>query len=545
MSLIVAAFFFSLPLSSAEASDAQYADPYPDANKGPSYGDAIVIASIADARSLIPIIASDSASAEVCSFLFNGLVKYDKDVNIVGDLAESWDILEGGLVIVFHLRRGVKWHDGVPFTARDVEFTYKKLIDPTVKTPYSGDFERIRSFEVLDDYAVRVTYKEPFSPALSSWGMWIMPEHILRNEDLNSTRFSRQAIGTGPYRLKAWKTGEKIELVSNHDYFEGRPPIDRVIFRIIPDEATIFLELETQGVDWAGLTPLQFTRQTDNAFFKARYQKFRYPSFSYTYMAYNLADPKFQDLRVRQAIDYAVNKEEMIEAIFFGLAKVTTGPFAQSSWAYDKDVVSVPYDVPRARALLRDAGWNDVDGDGWVERDGKEFEFTVLVNQGNAERQRCAELIQKYLKGIGIRVKIRVLEWSTLINDFLNKRRFEAVIMGWFLSRDPDLFDIWHSTKRREGEFNFIGYKNEKVDVLLEKGRRTFDQSERARIYHEVHRLIYEDRPYLFLYSAESLPIVHRRFRGVEVSAIGIGYNFIKWYVPKDEQRYKMGAAGV
>lgn len=513
--------------------------PAQDESSIPSYGDAIVVASIGDARTLIPILASDSASSDICGMVFNGLVKYDKDIDIVGDLAESWEVEEGGLVIIFHLKKNVRWHDGIAFTAKDVEFTYKKLIDPDVKTPYSGDFERIKSLEVSDDYTVKVTYKEPFAPALSSWGMWIMPEHILKDEEINKTRFSRHPVGTGPYRFKSWKTQELIELVSNHEYFEGRPYIDRYIYRIIPDEATIFLEIETQGVDLTSLTPLQFTRQTDNKFFKAHYNKFRYPGFGYTYLGYNLSDPKFKDIKVRQAINYAVDKDEIVKTVFSGLAKVTTGPLQLDSWAYNQDVKPAQYDPLKAKALLKDAGWSDLDGDGWIEKGGEKFEFTLLVNQGNNERLRCAELIQKYLKDIGIRMKIRVLEWSTMINNFLNKRRFEAVLMGWFLSRDPDCYDIWHSSKTREGEFNFIGYRNEDVDRLLEAGRRTFDQSKRAGIYHEIHKRIYDDQPYLFLYSSEVLPIVHKRFRGVEVSKIGIGYNFIKWYVPRNEQRYR------
>lgn len=509
-----------------------------DASK-PAYGDAIVVASIGDARTLVPILASDSASSDICGMIFNGLVKYDKDINIIGALAESWEILDGGLSIIFHLRRGVKWHDDMPFTAKDVEFTYRKLIDPTVRTPYSADFERIKSLEILDDYTVKVTYKEPFSPALSSWGMWIMPEHILKDEDLNKTSFSRQPIGTGPYKFKSWKTGEKIELVSNHEYFEGRAYIDRYIYRIIPDEATVFLELRTQGVDLTTLTPLQFTKQTDNGFFKTYYGKFKYPSYSFTYMGYNLSDPRFQDLRVRQAINYAVDKEEIIKIIFFGLARVTTGPFVPDSWAYNKEVEAIRFNPSKARELLAEAGWKDGDGDGWIEKDGAEFEFTVLINQGNVERLRCSEMIQSYLKAVGIRMKIRVVEWSAMINEFINKRHFEAVLMGWFLSRDPDCYDIWHSSKTREGEFNFIGYRNEEADELLGEGRRTFDQNRRARIYHEIHRLIYDDQPYLFLYSAEALPIIHKRFRNVEVSKIGIGHNFIKWFVPKSEQRYR------
>ena len=526
---LILAVFLLLPVLNTSAAE----------SSEPSYGDAIVVSSISDARTLVPILASDSASSDICGMIFNGLTKYDKDVHIVGDLAESWDILENGLVIVFHLRKNVKWHDGALFTSKDVLFTYNKLIDPKVKTPYSGDFERIRSVDIPDDYTVKVTYKEPFAPALSSWGMLIMPEHLLKNEDLNKTAFSRNPVGTGPYKFKAWNTGEKIELVSNHDYFEGRPYIDRYIYRIIPDDATIFLELQTQGVDLSILSPLQYTRQTNSDYFREHYNKFRYPSFGYTYMGYNLSDPKFQDVRVRQAINYAVNKEEMTTTIFFGLAEVITGPFLKGSWAYNKEIEPAPYNIVKAKELLRQAGWKDTSKDGWLKKDGKEFEFTVIVNQGNGERQRSAEMIQKYLKDIGIRMKIRVVEWNTMINEFLNKRHFEAVIMGWFLGRDPDNYDIWHSSKTREGEFNFIGYKNEEVDRLLVEGRRTFDESKRAVIYHRIHELIYADQPYMFLYSADTLPVVNSRFRNVESSPIGIGYNFIKWYVPKNEQRYK------
>lgn len=507
-------------------------------DKEPAYGDAIVVGSISDANTLVPIIASDTGSAGVCGMIFNGLVKYDKTVTIVGDLAESWDILDEGLTIIFHLRKDVKWHDGAPFTARDVAFTYRKLIDPSVRTPYSSDFERVKSLETIDDYTVRVTYKEPFAPALMSWGMWMMPEHLLKDEDLNKTKFARNPVGTGPYRFRSWRTGEKIELVSNHDYFEGRPYIDRYIFRVIPDAATIFLELEVLGVDMTNLTPLQFTRQTGNPFFKTHYNKFRYPSFSYTYIGYNLNDPKFSDLRVRQALNYAVNKEELVDTVLFGLARVTTGPFLIDSWAYNNEVRPAGFDPALARAILKEAGWSDADRDGWVEKDGRVFEFTLLINQGNTERERAAVMVQQYLKDVGVRMKIRTLEWNALINEFINKRRFEAVLMGWFLSRDPDNYDIWHSSKTREAEFNFAGYKNPEVDRLLEEGRRNFDQTKRAAAYKRMHKIIYDEQPYMFLYSSEILPIVNSRFRNVETSPIGIGYNFIKWYVSKSQQRY-------
>lgn len=504
----------------------------------PSYGDAIVVASIGDANTLVPILASDSASQDICSLIFNGLVKYDKDINLVGDLAEGWEIKEDGLVIIFHLRKNVRWHDGEPFTARDVEFTYKKLIDPNVKTPYSGDFERVKSLGVLNDYTVKVTYKELFSPGLSSWGMWIMPKHILENEDLSNTKFSRAPIGTGPYRFKEWKTGEKIVLVSNHDYFESRPCIDRYIYRIIPDQATIFLELQTQGVDEVGLTPLQYSRQTDTAFFEKYYRKYRYPAFGYTYLGFNLKDPKFKDERIRLAIDYAIDKEEIIRGVLLGLGRVSTGPFPPESWAYNKSIVPTPYNPKMAKELLKEAGWEDRDGDGWLDKEGEKFQFTLITNQGNDTRKTAAEIIKGRLKEIGIDMEIRIIEWATFLTEFIDKRRFEAVILGWGLSRDPDNYDIWHSSKQKEGEFNFVGYENKEVDRLLEEGRRVFDQEKRKEIYNKVHQLIYDDHPYIFLYVPDALPIVHARFKGIMPAPLGIGYNFIKWYVPKEEQKY-------
>ena len=503
----------------------------------PTYGDAIVVASIADARTLVPILASDAASGQICSMVFNGLIKYDKDLKLIGDLAENWDIMNGGLVIVFHLRKGVKWHDGVEFTADDVEFSYHKLIDPKVPTPYSGDFQKVKSFEILDKYTVKITYAEPFSPALASWGMNIMPKHLLEHEDLMRTKFSRHPVGTGPYKFREWKTQEMIVLDSNHEYFEGRPYIDRYIYRIIPDSTTMFLELQNLGVDWMGLSPLQYRRQTDTVFFKDHFRKFRYNGFSFTYMGYNLKDPKFSDVRVRRAINYAVDKKDIIDGVLLGLGRECTGPFVRSSWAYNEKVKPVAVDLEKSKALLKEAGWN-LNDKGLLEKNGNVFEFTIITNQGNEERKRAAEIIQKQLSRIGMRVKIKVIEWSAFINDFINKKNFEAVLLGWAMSNDPDIYDIWHSSKTKEGEFNFIGYKNEEVDKLLEAGRREFDVKIRKKYYNRIHEIIYDEQPYLFLYYPDSLPIVNSRFRGIEPAPAGISYNFIKWYVPAVEQRY-------
>ncbi len=509
------------------------------AQSSPNTGDAIVVSSIGDASRLLPILVSDASSGEIAGLLFNGLLKYNERLEIVGDLAESWTVSEDGLTMTFRLRPNIRWHDGAALTAEDVRFTYQKLIDPSVRTPFSSNYELIESVEVVDPLTIRVRYKEPFAPALESWMMGIIPKHLLEGQDLNTTPLLRRPIGHGPYRFVRWKTGELIELAANPDYFEHRPFIDRYLYRIIPDTATQFLELMTGGIDLSSLTPLQYRRQTDTPFVRRAYQKFRYPSFGFTYLGYNLQDARFRDVRVRQAINRAIDKQAIVEGVLYGLGEVATGPYPKASWAYDPAVQPEPYDLERAAALLAEAGWADRDGDGWLDKDGRPFRFTILTNQGNDVRRQVAELVQQQLKRLGIDVKIKVIEWSTFVHEFIDKRRFEAVLLGWSLARDPDLYDIFHSSKTKEGEYNFVGYASPEVDALLVQGRRTFDQQARARIYHDVHRRLYQDQPYTFLFVGDALPIVASRFRNVHTSPAGIGYNFIDWYAPPQEQRYK------
>jgi len=529
---ICIAVFFLIYAARASADDINIKD-------APVYGDAFVSGSTADARNLIPILASDTSSSQIVSMLFNGLVKYSKGLKIIPDLAESWRIQDDGLTIIFHLKKDVKWHDGHPFTSADVEFTYKKLIDPDTLTPYGGDFEKVKDFIVIDPYTIKVSYDEPFAPALASWSMPVMPKHILEDAELSETGFSRDPIGTGPYVFKRWRSGQRMDLDSNHSYFEHRPYIDRYIFRIIPDSTTMFLELQTGSVDAMGLTPLQYTRLTDTETFRRGFRKIRYPSFGYTYLGFNLDTEMFKDREVRQAISYAIDKEEIINGVLMGLGSVSTGPFPRESWAYNEKVRAFGFDKQRALKLLSKAGWRDTDNDGWLDKNGKRFEFTIISNKGNDQRRMTAEIIQRRLMDVGIEVKIRMIEWAVFINEFVDKRMFDAILLGWSLSRDPDCYDIWHSTKTGPGEFNFIGYKNPEVDRLLEEGRGTFDYEKRKNIYNEIHRLLYEDQAYVFLYVPDALTALSRRFEGVEVSQIGIMHNFIDWYVPKDRHRYK------
>jgi peptide/nickel transport system substrate-binding protein len=496
-----------------------------------------VVSSIGDARRLNPIIANDSASGTINDQVFSGLVKYDKDIKLVGDLAERWDVSPDGRTITFHLRKGVQWHDGAPFTAEDCLFTYQRLMDPKVATPYGSSYMDVAKAAAVDKHTFRVTYKEPFSPALESWSMGVIPRHLLEGKDINTDGFNRKPVGTGPYRLKEWIAGQKIVLEANERYFEGRPNIGQYLYRIIPDSSTMFQELLSGGVDMMGLNPLQFLRKSETRRIRENYRKFRYPANAFTYMGYNLTSPLFTDVKVRQALSYAIDRRSIIDGLILGLGEPCTGPFSYVSWAYNPNVKSYDYNPRLASRMLEEAGWRDVNGDGILEKDGRPFHFTILTNQGNNERIKASEIIQQNFKKVGIDAKIRVMEWQAFLEQ-IDKHTFDAIILGWSMSRDPDLYDIWHSSKTKKGEYNFIGYNNPEVDRLLVQGRRVFSVAERKKIYYRIHEILADEQPYAFLYVPDATPIVHKRFKGIEVAPLGIMYNFNKWYVPKNRMEW-------
>lgn len=501
-------------------------------------GDTMIMGSIGDASTLLPVLASDSASSDINGLVYNGLVRYDKNFNIEGELAESWEISPDNLTLTFYLRKGVRWHDGAPFTAEDVLFTYRLLVDPNTPTAYAERYLQVADAEVVDAYTFRVRYHKPLATALISWAFSIHPKHLLEGKDITKSSLASHPIGTGPYRFVEWRRGEKIVLEANPDYFEGPPHIHRVLYRIIPDLSTMFLELQSGGLDYMGLTPIQYTMQTGTPAIRRRFRKYQYPASAYSYLGYNLRRPLFQDKRVRQALSYAIDKQEIIDGVLLGLGQVATGPYKPGSWAHNPQVRRYKYDPDRSRELLAEAGWRDNDGDGILDKDGKPFVFTIVTNQGNDQRVKAGEIIQRRLAEVGIEVKLRVIEWAVFLKEFINPGNFDATILAWTIVPDPDGYNIWHSSKTRVGELNFIAYNNAEVDRLLEKGRRTMDQAKRKKAYDRLQEILAEEQPYTFLYVPDSLPIVASRFRGIEPAPAGIMYNFIDWYVPKEEQKY-------
>lgn len=504
----------------------------------PAFGDTFIEASIGDASTLLPVLASDSASSSINSLVYNGLIRYDKNLVLEGELAESWEISEDKLTMVFHLRKGVKWHDGKEFTSADVKFTYDLYVDPQTPTAYAESFRQVKVVETPDDYTFIAHYDKPYAPALLSWAMAIHPKHLLEGQDITKSPLARSPVGTGPYRFVEWIGGEKIVLESNPDYFEGQPYIKRIVYRIIPDLSTQFLELQTGSLDFMGLSPLQYDRQTDTPAFRRLYRKYRYLNFGYSYLGYNLRRPFFQDKRVRQALSFAINKQEIIDGVLLGYGRVATGPYKPDTWVYNPDVPRYDYDPDKARRLLDEAGWIDSDQDGVRDKDGKPLAFTIITNQGNDLRSKTGEIIQRRFKEVGVDVKLRIIEWATFLKEFINPGNFDATILAWSGRPEPDQYNIWHSSKTGPQELNFIGFKNAEVDELLEKGRRVFDQRERKKYYDRFQQILAEEQPYTFLYVGEALPAVSKRFRGVETAPAGIRYNFNQWFVPEAEQKY-------
>jgi peptide/nickel transport system substrate-binding protein len=500
-------------------------------------GDAFVESSIGDASIMNPIISTDSASNDIVGLVFNGLVKYDKDINLVGDLAESFTVSPDGLTIVFRLRKNVRWHDGKPFTADDVLFTFQKLRDPKVQTPFASDFEDVQSVTASDPHTVKVVYRKAFAPGLASWGMGIIPKHLYDKPgvDFNTHPNNRNPIGTGPYKFKTWKTDQYIILEANEDYFEGPPNISRFVYRIIPDQAVQFLEMRNQSIDSMTLTPDQF-KAYDSIF--EHHQRYRYPAFKYIYFGFNLKSPLFNDVRVRRAFAHAIDTNSIVNGIVLGLGQPISGPYPPSFWAYNPAVPSPAYDLEQAKRLLAECGWKP-DASGRLMKDGKPFTFTLMTNQGNKVRALCAQVIQQQLRKLGIDVTIRIIEWSTFVHDYLDKKNFEAIVMGWQIGRDADNYHMWHSSQQKEGQYNFCGYENREVDRLLVQGRSTFDHGKRQAIYRKVHQHIAHDLPYIFLYCPDELVAIHRRFQGIKVEPLGIAWNFIDWFAPQNQQKYR------
>ncbi len=524
-------------------------------SKVPENGGAFTRSLPADPVTLNPVVANDMLSFLVYKWIFDPLLDVDQDMKPVGVLAERWEISPDNKVTTFHLRKGVKWQDGKPFTADDVLFTYEACVDPTVDAINKrSSFEKVAKVEKMDDLTVKVTWKEPFAPGLLSWNLPIMPRHLYaypkgKGQDFNRNPRNAEPVGTGPFRFSEWKRGERIVLKANADYFAGRPHLDQVTFKIIPQGQTQLAAYQTGQLDLTGLNADQWKQlQKDPGFLKGA-SVFEYYGRQILYIGWNMdgSNTFFGDKRVRQAMTYAMNRQGVVDKILDGHGATCSGFFYPGSWESNPDVKPYPYSPSKAAGLLDAAGWKDANGEGVRKKDGRPLAFELLIPSEQEQLQRFAEIFQQDLKRVGVDMTIRKLEWSVFL-ERTHRHQFQAYLSGWSLGDDPDPYGFLHSSQARlldsgmgEGQ-NDVSYKNPEVDKLIEAEQKTMNREERQKALRRIHELVAEDQPHSYLFMGSQMVAVRNKFQNVRVSRSGYGLfmwypSMIRWWVPKELQK--------
>ena len=504
-----------------------------------SFGGTLVNAMAGEPSNLIAMVAGDSASSAIAGNIFNSLIKYDENLNYAPDLAESWKISNSQKTITFTLKKNLKWSDGAPLTSEDVLFTWKLITNPTTRTPYGSDYQLVKEASAPDALTFKITYASSYAPALDTWtALHILPKHILKDEDINKTFFSRKPTGSSYYKLDEWISGQQVVLKASNNSTSGPPSIEKLISRIIPDTSSQFLELTADNIDLMNINPIQYQRV-----FPARkdlQQKialYKELGNGYTYLGFNLKKAPFNDIRVRQALNFAIDKDEVIKGVLLGLGESISSPYKPGTRWNNPNLSPYPYKPKKALELLSEAGFIK-NNDGLLVKNGKPLKFEIITNQ-NKQREMTAVLIQRRLQEIGVEVSIRVIEWASFVNRFIKTGDFDVVVLGWGLSLDPDQFNIWHSSQQGPGQFNFLGYENKKVDKLLELGRKELNPQKREKIYHQFSKYLLEDSPIVYLYAGYGLSAVHKRVKGIKKPAppAGIYHNNYNWFIPKPLRR--------
>jgi len=425
-------------------------------------------------------------------------------------------------IIEFNLRKNVAFHDGHIFDAHDVKFTYDAIMNSKNLSPRIADYEPVKEVLVVDPLTVRIAYKRLYSPAIGTWAMGILPEHLLNAEALRTealrlgkdpeifsmrqSAFNRHPIGCGPFVFREWKSDQFIVLDRFDGYWEGPPNYKKYVFRVIPDLLTQEMEFYAGTIDSYGVQPHQVKRLKEDP----RFQSFSGPSFGYTYIGYNMRRSPFDDRRVRQALSMAIDLNKIIKFVIYNQGEPITGPFVKQTDYYNHNVKPVAYDPQGALRLLAEAGWKP-NAEGWLERNGQRLQFTLITNSGNDIRKAILAIAQDSWKQIGIDVRTDLLEWSVFIQERVNKLDFDALVLGWSMGIDPDLYQIWHSSQIGPHQLNFVGFKNKEADDLIVKIRQEYDHDRQVQYCHRLHEIIAREQPYTFLYVGRWTAILDKR----------------------------------
>jgi peptide/nickel transport system substrate-binding protein len=440
-------------------------------------------------------------------------------------LATSWEVSADQLTFTFHLRKDVVWHDGAPFSGKDVVATVKKILDPRVRALHlRNNFVDLADISTAqgDDFTVIARYRKPYFLAFRALAtLLIYPAHLLAGAgDMLHAPLHRAPVGTGPLRFEEWKSGDRISFVRNEKYWGRKAYLDRVVYRVVSDPAVAFQLLKRGEFDvYVQLQPQQWLRDLEAAGLKGKLHRIRYFNPNYNFIAWNEERPFFADARVRQALNYAIDTEAVRRTFLFGLDRPTTCHFYSESSACDRSLLPRPHDTARATQLLDDAGWRDHGGDGVRDKDGVPLRFTFLMNADSTFLAKLGPYLQQELAKIGVAMEIKKVDWG-LFTQLVGEHRYDATSLRWGntdVAQDP--YEIWHSSQIKDGS-NFVSFRNAEVDALIEQARATLDDARRNEMYRKLGRILYDEAPYVFLYSRPSLDAVRDGVRGIRPSVV-------------------------
>jgi len=474
--------------------------------------DTLVMIIESSPANLDPRVGTDAQSERIGALLFDGLVNRDEHFNLVPGLAERWEIPDP-LTYVFHLRPGVRFSDGRPLTSRDVKWTFDSILTGAVLTPKAGSYRLLDRIDAPDDTIAIFHLKEPYSPLLwnlSNPAMGIVPAG-------SGADFNQHLIGSGPFRLVRLEQDKEVVIERNPAYWGTPPRIERVRFAVVPDTTTRALELRKGSAD------LEINALTADMVVTIEKQRqlevVHSPGTTYAYLAFNLRDPILKDVRVRQAIAYAMDRRPMIHYLWRDMARPASSVLPPEAWAYDGDVRTYAHDPARARQLL--------DAAGYPERNGVRFHLTMKTSTEESTRLMAA-VLQQQLREAGIALDIRTFEFATFYSD-VQKGAFQLFSLRWVGgNEDPDIFEnIFSSHSFPPQRANRGYYSNPRVDELIDDARSTVDRERRKRDYDEIQRIVAEDLPYVNLWYFDNVLVHTPRVCDLEVSSAG-NYDFLK-----------------
>ncbi len=491
---------------------------------GPAYGGRLVFPLPIEPVSLNFVTATDVPSRMVVRLIGDGLVDHDADLKMVPRLAASWEFSDGGRTLTFHLRPGVRFHDGAPFTSADVLYTYRRAIDPASRAVGRLDpFLPIEQVQTPDPLTVRVAYRFPYAPALQGWEVPILPRHLYEEDDFATSRLNRAPVGTGPFRFGSWEAGQRIVLVANPDYWGGRPYLDTLVFQVIPSQETTLQALLAGEIDFARLTPVQWQAHAQSPGFARRFRTLRYvPLFLY-YIAWrgDASNPFFSNPTVRRAMSLALDREGYVRSALRGMGRVASSPFHPAVEGADPDLPPEHYDPAGAAALLDQAGWRVDARTGLRTRDGIPFRFTLLILGKGEDHVQFSQVVQESLRRLGIDMSIERLDWPSLW-ERLKTGAFQAALSGLAPGIDPDaVYAALHSSQITGGQ-NYAAFRDREVDAWLDEGRRTLDPLKRSELYRRIDRRVREAQPYAYLFYPVLQLAAARRVQNVRVSPYGL-----------------------